>query len=70
MGTVISQMSANERNRFGTYTERLRNGTATTAADDLAAMGILGRAAATLPSESLERLRSRVDASLTFGGLI
>jgi hypothetical protein len=70
MGTVFSRMSGAERSRFADYSERLRSGRATTAAEDAAAMGILGRAAAALPADSLERLRTRVDASLTVGGLM
>jgi hypothetical protein len=70
MGSVFSRMSGAERGRFADYSERLRGGRATTADDDAAAMGILGRAAAALPADSLERLRTRVDASLTVGGLM
>ncbi len=70
MAGVFSRMAGPERSRFAAYSERLRSGGATTGAEDAAAMGILGRAAAALPGESLERLRTRVDASLTVGGLM
>jgi hypothetical protein len=70
MRIVFSRMSGAERSRFADYSERLRSGRATSAAEDTAAMAILGRAAAALPGESLERLRTRVDASLTVGGLM
>ncbi|MGE5126401.1 MAG: hypothetical protein ACM3PV_08920, partial [Betaproteobacteria bacterium] len=70
MSSVFSRMSGAERGRFADYSERLRSGRATTAAEDAAAMGILGRAARALPDDSLERLRTRVDASLTVGGLM
>jgi hypothetical protein len=70
MGSVFSRMPGAERARFAAYGERLRSGGATTAAEDAAAMGILGRAAGALPRESLERLRARVDSALTVGGLM
>jgi hypothetical protein len=70
MSSVFSRMSGAERGRFADYSERLRSGRATTADEDAAAMGILGRAARALPDDSLERLRTRVDASLTVGGLM
>ncbi len=70
MGAVFSRMAGPERSRFADYSERLRSGRATTGIEDAAAMSILGRAAGALPGESLERLRTRVDASLTVGGLL
>lgn len=70
MRQVFARMSNADRSRFGDYTERVRSGRSTTAADDLAAMKILGPAAAALPTESLERLRTVVDSSVTLGSLM
>lgn len=70
MAAVFARMSPAERERFGAYSERLRNGSRTTVEDDVAAMRILGKAAAALPTGSLDRLRAMVDTSLTVGGLL
>ncbi len=70
MQEVFARMSNADRARFGTYSERVRGGAATTAADDLAAMKILGAAATALPPDSLTRLRTVVDASVTLGSLM
>jgi len=69
MGTVFSRMPPAERSRFAVYTERLRGGAPTTAAEDASALGILGRAAIALPEDALARLRSRVEQAVTVGGL-
>jgi hypothetical protein len=70
MGAVFSRMSPTDRSRYAAYAERLRGGAATTPAEDAAVMKILGRAAASLPEESLSRLRAIVDSSVTVGGLM
>lgn len=70
MANVFSRMSGAERSRFATYSERLRSGQATTATDDVAAMRILGKAAAALPAADLARLQVIVDTSVTVGGLL
>jgi hypothetical protein len=70
MREVFAHMSNADRTRFGTYSERVRAGAATTTADDVAAMKILGTAAAALPPESLTHLRTVVDASVTLGSLM
>jgi hypothetical protein len=70
MSAVFSNMSAPDRARFAAYGERLRSGVTTTGAEDAAAMRILGRAAAALPAETLDRLRLVVDSAVTVGGLL
>jgi hypothetical protein len=70
MSAVFSRMSPPDRARFAGYGERLRGGRATTATEDAAAMRVLGRAAAALPSETLGRLRLAVDSAVTVGGLL
>lgn len=70
MGAVFSRMPEADRARFAAYGERLRGAVATTAAEDLAAMRILGKAAAALPAETLARLRTSVDTAVTVGGLL
>jgi len=70
MGAVFSHMSQADRARFAAYGERLRSAVATTAAEDLAAMRILGKAAAALPAETLARLQASVDTAVTVGGLL
>jgi hypothetical protein len=70
MGAAFAKMSAADRTRFAAYGERVRGGAATTAAEDEAAMRILGRAATALPAETLADLRSTVDTAITVGGLL
>lgn len=70
MQEVFARMPATDRTRFGGYSERVRSGAATTPADDAVAMNILGKAAKALPPESLSRLRTVVDASVTLGSLM
>lgn len=69
MGEVFAQMPPADRTAFGDYSARLMAGQRTGAAQDGAAMRILGRAVATLPPASLSRLQQLVDAALTGGGL-
>ncbi len=70
MRDVFAHMPNADRTRFGSYSERIRAGSATTAGEDAAAMKILGSAAAALPPESLARLRFAVDAAVTLGSLM
>jgi len=70
MGAVFSRMADADRARFAAYGERLRSAVPTTAAEDLSAMRILGKAAAALPAETLARLRTSVDTAVTVGGLL
>jgi hypothetical protein len=69
MSAVFARMPAPDRARFAAYGERLRAGLATTAAEDAAAMRVLGTAATALPSETLHRLRLAVDSAVTIGAL-
>jgi hypothetical protein len=70
MSAVFSRMPATDRARFAAYGERVRGGSATTSAEDAAAMRIVGKAAAALPPETLRQLRVLVDSAVTVGGLL
>ncbi len=70
MSAVFSRMPPADRARFAAYGERVRGGSATTAAEDVAAMRVLGKAAAALSPEALGRLRVAVDSAITVGGLL
>ena len=70
MGTVYERMGAAERTRFGAYTERVRGGASTTRDEDARSMRILGKATASLPADSVAKLRATIDTAITVGGLL
>jgi hypothetical protein len=70
MGAVYSRMGTTDRTRFAAYTERLRGGGGTTPAEDTQSMRILGKAAASLPADTLARLRGQIDTAITIGALL
>jgi hypothetical protein len=68
--SLFASLSGSERQRLGTYLERVRTGLPTTPAEDHAMGAVMKRAILALPTDSQEKLRRLTERAIDVGRLL